>query len=172
MEISEVRRRFEYLIDTRARFLDAARSVGWAEFERDRQASWQSMLGIYLHMLDVEEAWLQYACRGLSPDDSPSRVAKEFIDFDMLAAASTRVAYATTEFLGSLDSADLARAVSFREGHATTVRRIDRILTHAFVDEVAHVGELVCLFWQLGVHPPYLDWLDYRFEEDPPAATR
>ena len=41
-------------------------------------------------------------------------------------------------------------------------RSFERIVLHAFVDELAHVGELVCLFWQMDVEPPFIDWIDFR----------
>ena len=41
-------------------------------------------------------------------------------------------------------------------------RSFERIVLHAFVDELAHVGELVGLFWQMDVEPPFIDWIDFR----------
>lgn len=153
---------FDYLIETRARFLAKFRELGWAEFERNREATWGSMLGIFLHLLDDEEGWLQYAARGRSIVDAPDRNVAAYATFDQVAEDDRNVGAQTRSFLQGLRRDDLAREVEFRESSGSTRRRMDRILTHAFVDEVAHVGELVCLLWQMNVKPPYLDWLDHR----------
>ena len=50
----------EFLIESRERFLDKFRKLGWDEVAKDRGATWNSMLGIFVHLLDVEESWLHY----------------------------------------------------------------------------------------------------------------
>jgi uncharacterized damage-inducible protein DinB len=50
--------------------------------------------------------------------------------------------------------------VEFRAPEKLT-RSFERIVLHAFVDELAHVGELVCLLSQLDSTPPFVDWLDF-----------
>lgn len=51
---------YEFLVESRERFLDKFRGLGWDEVAVDRGATWNSMLGIFVHLLDVEESWLHY----------------------------------------------------------------------------------------------------------------
>ena len=161
MNVAEVREHFDYLIETRRRFLEVFRGIGWEAFTKDRSATWGSMLGIFIHILDVEEGWLQCAARRGSVLDSPDRKAANYHNFDQLAADNSRVGELTREYLGTLKDADLVREVSFKERAGITRRKLEKILMHAAVDELAHVGEWICLLWQLDVKPPYIDWLDY-----------
>jgi uncharacterized damage-inducible protein DinB len=162
MKATELCERFDYLADTRARFFKTFEGLGWDEFSKDRGATWGSMLGIFLHILDVEEGWLQYAARMGSVLEAPDRRVADYLNFDTLSADNLKVSALTREYLATLKDEDLDKVVLFRESTGTTKRPLGKILTHAMVDELAHVGEWVCLLWQLDVKPPYIDWLDYN----------
>jgi uncharacterized damage-inducible protein DinB len=153
---------FDYLIDTRGKLLSSARPLGWEEFGRDRGATWGSMLAVYLHILDDEEAWLQYAARGRSIRDGPDRQPVHYASFEQLAADDRSVGQGTRDFLRGVGDSDLARVVEIPHGAGSDPRTVEKVLMHAFVDELAHVGELVCLLWQRGVEAPFIDWLDYH----------
>ncbi|HYB03839.1 MAG TPA: DinB family protein [Nitrososphaerales archaeon] len=151
-------------MDTRTRFLMKFREIGWEEFSKNREASWHSMFGIFLHILEVEESWLQFALQGLSPADSPSLDPTEYNNFDLITELNSRVSARTISVLERLKDEDLSKEIAFRESSGITARTTSRILMHAFVDEVAHVGELICLLWQEDAKPPYIDWLDFQIE--------
>jgi uncharacterized damage-inducible protein DinB len=164
MQASEARQLFDYVIDTRIRFLATFREIGWEEFSKNREASWHSMLGIFLHILDVEESWLQFALQGLPPADSLSPNPAEYNNFDILTELNSKVSARTISVLEHLKDEDLSKEVAFRESSGITKRKASKILMHAFVDEVAHVGELICLLWQQDIKTPYIDWLDFQLE--------
>ena len=161
MDVEDLLALAAYLRDSRARFLATFRDLGWNEFTRDRGASYGSPLAIVLHMLDDEEGWLQYAARGRSIVGGPDRKPGDYRSFDQVAADDLRVGDGTRQFLEGLRGTDLACEVEFAETDRISRYPLEKIVTHALVDEVAHLGELVCLLWQLDVKPPYLDWLDY-----------
>jgi uncharacterized damage-inducible protein DinB len=162
MNIVEMRERFDYLIETRRKFLETFSRIGWEAFSRDRAATWGSMLGIFLHILDVEEGWLQYGAKKGTVQGSPDRKTAEYNGFDQLTVDNSRVAALTQTYLAILNDDDLDREVELRLSDGIYRRRVARILTHAAVDELAHIGEWICLLWQMDVKPPYIDWLDYR----------
>lgn len=157
-----MRERFEYIIETRQRFLETFRSIGWNAFAQDRGASWSSMLGIFLHILDDEEGWLQYGAKEGSILGSPDRRVSDYDGFEKLAEDNSRVSAATRAYLATLTNESLNREISLRLPDGVFRRRISKILEHTAVDELAHIGEWICLLWQLDVKPPYIDWLDYR----------
>jgi uncharacterized damage-inducible protein DinB len=111
---SEVRAQFEYLIDTRARFLPTFEQLGWKEFQRDREASWGSMLGIFLHILDVEEGWWQIATRGGATSETPDRKTGDYSSFEQVKEDNERVGSLTRTRVANLTEADLNRTVDFR----------------------------------------------------------
>jgi uncharacterized damage-inducible protein DinB len=161
MRASELRDLFEYAIDSRSRLLAKARELGWEAFVQGRGATWDSMLLVYLHILDVEDGWLEIAAHGGDLAHGPDRKAADYSGFDAVEADSLRVAGLTRSRIAGWSDDDLARPVRFL-ARDPLERTPERIAMHAFIDEVAHLGELICLFWQQGVEPPYIDWLDYR----------
>ena len=161
MQITEVRERFDYLIETRSKFLETFRGIGWEAFARDRGATWGSMLGIFLHILDVEEGWLQYGARKGSILNAPDRKAVDYDGFDQLEKDNSKVGALTQTYLRILNDSDMDREIAIQEAGGSLRRKLGKVLTHAAVDELAHIGEWICLLWQLDVKPPYIDWLDY-----------
>jgi uncharacterized damage-inducible protein DinB len=161
-DIADVREQFEYLIETRIKFLETFRKIGWTEFSRDRGATWGSMLGIFLHILDDEEGWLQYGAKAGSILGGPDRKLADYGHFDRLEEDNSEVSQLTRKYLSTLTNEVLGREVSLRLPDAVIRRKISKILEHTVVDELAHVGEWICLLWQIDVKPPYIDWLDYR----------
>jgi uncharacterized damage-inducible protein DinB len=159
---SDLRECFDYLVDSRERFLVTFRQLGWEEFSRDRGVSWGSMLGVLLHVLDDEEGWLQVVARGRPIADAPDRQPNAYSGFDDLDADNSAVSAATRAFFRTLTEEDLARTLEIPHGSATDRRSVERVIMHAFIDELAHLGELIGLLWQLDIPPPYIDWLDYR----------
>jgi uncharacterized damage-inducible protein DinB len=82
MNVAEIRERFDYLAETRSRFLETFGKVGWDKFSKDRGASWGSMLGIFLHILDVEEGWLLYRAKKGTAAGEPDRKVTDYHSFE------------------------------------------------------------------------------------------
>ena len=161
MNIEDIRLRFRYLIDTREKFLGTFRKIGWDEFAKDRGATWGSMLGVFLHILDNEEGWLQYGARRGTVEGSPDRKTGDYHDFPQLEKDNSNVGGLTESYLSTLEDSDLDRDVVLHLADGAYRRKVSKILGHAANDELAHMGELVCLLWQMD-EAPFIDWLDYR----------
>jgi uncharacterized damage-inducible protein DinB len=162
MNVAEMREHFDYLIETRSKFLETFRSIGWDAFSQDRGATWGSMFGIFLHILDDEEGWLQYGAKRGSILDGPDRKISDYHGFDKLSEDNSKVSKLTQTYLASLSDEDFEREISLKLNDGVYQRKVSKILIHAWVDELAHVGEWICLLWQLDLKPPYIDWLDYK----------
>jgi uncharacterized damage-inducible protein DinB len=162
VNVTDAKERFDYLIETRSRFLGAFRGIGWEAFSKDRGATWGSMLGIFLHVLDVEEGWLQYGAKAGTVLGSPDRKVADYKDFDQLEVDNNRVGALTREYLSTLTDEALDTEISLHLSDGVYRRKVSKILEHAAVDELAHLGEWICLLWQLDVKPPYIDWLDFH----------
>ena len=60
------------------------------------------------------------------------------------------------KYLNSLSPEDLKRkyeAGDRRKGKIETLT-VEDVLVHVFEEEVHHRGELIALFWQMGIKPP------------------
>ena len=158
MNISDARELYTYLAESRKSFLNKLLELGWEEATRDRGATWGSMQGVFVHLLEVEDSWLHYDIPGkLWPygDRDPSA----FKDFNELEAYNRELSERTKTYLSSLTLEELRREVSYDVRGSTTKSTVENILIHTCIDEIAHIGELICLMWQLDVKPPYIDWI-------------
>jgi hypothetical protein len=60
LNVSDVHSLYKYITHSRSKLLASFRELGWEEFTRNREASWKSMRGIFVHILEVEDSWLHY----------------------------------------------------------------------------------------------------------------
>lgn len=153
MDPSDLRPLYAYLEESRRRFLAAFRRLGWDAVKEDRGGTWGSLHGIFVHMLEVEDSWLHYDIPG-TPWPHGDRPPEAFGAFEAVEAYDREVVGRTRALLARLTREELTREVDV-EGWGEM--RVETILLHVFVDEVAHIGELVYLFWQRDVKPPFLN---------------
>jgi len=158
----DIRALYEFAIETRLRFLASFRDLGWEEFTRDRGASWNSMRGVFIHILEVEDSWLHYDARGI-PWPFGDRDPSVFTSFDQVETYDRELTAKTRKLLENLTPEVLARQVIFGWRDGKVKSSTENILVHSFIDELAHLGELVCLMWQSDVKPPWTNWMEGRY---------
>ncbi len=163
MNPADVRFLYEYVIESRGKFLSKCRELGWDEFTKNREASWNSMQGIFVHMLEMEDSWLHYDIPG-KPWPYGDRDPAFYKSFEEMEAFHRQLADKTRALLKDLTRDALAKEVVFEYRKGMAKSTIESILVHAFIDEVAHLGELICLMWQLNVKPPYLSYIDQHIK--------
>ncbi len=150
MDASDISQLFAYMAASRRRFLAKFRDLGWEEVTRNREATHHSMRNILLHMLDVEDSYLQEAIQGRPVEELDPA---QFETIERMEAHDREVARRTEEFFEKLAPEDLGREVYvewWKEGYS-----MEHVLLHTFLDEMAHIGELICLMWQIDIEPPF-----------------
>lgn len=163
LNVADIRGLYEYVTELRGKFLASFHELGWEEFTMNREASWNSMRGVFVHILEVEDSWLHYDVAGLAwpyGDRDPST----FMSFDEVEAYDRELADKTRRLLDSLTPEVLVKQVIFEWRSRKVKSTIENVLIHAFIDELAHLGELVCLTWQLDVKPPWENWMEGRYQ--------
>lgn len=121
------------------------------------------MRGIFIHMLEVEDSWLHYDISGnVWPygDRDPSA----FKSFKAIESYHADLVTRTRAFFGGLTEEELDEGVVFDWGPGKARSTVQQVLVHAFVDEVAHLGELICLMWQIDVKPDHVNWIAEHIE--------
>ena len=156
MNVTDFRRMYDFVSSARTRFLKAFRDLGWKEATRDRGATWDSLHGIFVHILEVEDSWLYYDITG-KPWPYGERTPEAFDSFDAVEAYDRELTEKTRAFLEGLEEDDLRRMV-VPEGWEEEVLTVEDILIHNFIDAIAHLGEMVALFWQIDAEPPWVNW--------------
>lgn len=161
LDADEAGRQFDYLIDSKYAFLREFRNHGWNEFEVNREGSWNSMLGIFLHRVGVEDSWVHYALRGKSLIGPKPPELGDYRSFEQVEKYSRRVDAQTDSLLSAMEDRDISREVEFEGPEGLTGWAAGTILMHAIIYETAHPRELICLFWQLNIKLPYISWISY-----------
>lgn len=159
MNRPDISRLYEYVILSRRKFLSQFRTLGWEEFVKNREASWNSLQGIFIHLLEVEDSWLHYAIAG-KPWPFGDREPTVFKNFDEVENYERDLTQRTRRLLADLNSEELSKEIEIDFSEGKEKRTMEDILIHAFIDEVAHLGEFVCLMWQMDLRPPFIDWID------------
>lgn len=167
MDVTDFVQLFAYVADSRRQFLSRFRDLGWGEVTRNREATHHSMRNILVHMLDVEDSYVQEAIQGkpvreLNPED--------FGTLEDLEAHDRELAARTETFLGPLTLDGLHEAVSVKWWKSKKRYNVEQILLHAFLDEIAHIGELIALMWQLDEEPPWASIVRTWVSRPPPSA--
>jgi len=110
VEPSDLSPLFEYLADSRRRFLTAFRQLGWEEVIKSREATHNSMHGIFIHRLEVEDSYLYSTIPGI-PWPHGERDPVVFDIFETMEAYDQAVATKAREFFGDLSADGLGREV-------------------------------------------------------------
>jgi uncharacterized damage-inducible protein DinB len=147
--------------DTERRaFFEAFTKLSWDDFTKDREASFHSIRNIFIHTLNATEYWLDI----LQGENQRSK--KKFEEYTTLKEIEDymqKVENRMNKYVKSLSQKDLKKkhdvsgSQTWTEGKREMVTAED-ILVHVFEEEVHHRGELIALFWQIGIEPPVIGY--------------
>jgi len=160
-ELTTLRRFFRYIADARQVYLETFSRLPSDALQKDRGASFPSILDIFGHALDVYKSWVVYAyADGNEPESK--RAGWTLPECKVLA---TEVAGILDRFLASLTSPDLDREFTFHwipGDESTRTSMITRdMLWHLVEEELQHRGEINALLWQMDIDAPTLGWEDW-----------
>ena len=139
----------EYSQYLRHKYLATLSKLPWEEVIKDRGASFPSLRDIYLHMIFVVDAYINYGLQGnqnypnvnYNEYDSIEKITKYLEDVESRANAN----------LSKMTPEELAKN--------------EVVLLDLFQEETHHRGELLALLWQMDVAPPHMGFLQYRLSQ-------
>lgn len=162
-ELDALRTFFRYNDRVRRNYLSALLALSPEERLKDRGASYPSLQGIFVHVLDGIFWWLQYVAQDRA-GEAVQLPARDLTP-DQLKEQVARAEQIATGYLTSLDEGSLSKEMvcHFPEDGKTSEARfpIGDVLWHVVEEELQHRGELNALFWQMDVEPPIAtveDW--------------
>ena len=135
-------------------FFKAFSKLSWDEFTKNREASFHSIRNIFIHTLNATDYWLDF----LQKENQRSR--KKFEEYKTLKEIGDYMQHVENrmnKYVKSLSPEDLKKKYRGRKDKLETLTAED-ILVHVFEEEVHHRGELIALFWQMGIKPPLLGY--------------
>jgi uncharacterized damage-inducible protein DinB len=143
-------------------YLDAFSKLSWAEFIASRGLSFDSMLGVFLHLTLVEDRWISYVIPGRFKEwvDPDSNTYKDLES----SGKYMRTAKENTEsYLAKLSTKELNRQIAVPWGNLPGTKiSIETGLIHMVMEDMIHYGELSAALWQMGSEAPYLGFWRYK----------
>jgi uncharacterized damage-inducible protein DinB len=144
-------------------YYEALLKLDWEEVAKSRSLSFDSMRDVFLHLMVVEDRWINYTLRQeFSKWKDP--VFDDFKDFESLKAYMTCIHENTNKFLKTLKPTDYLNQVANPWIKGTSIN-IETGLTHMVLECMLHFGELSAAFWQIGQEAPYLAFLLYELNK-------
>ena len=163
---------YEYASTVRRKFLDSLGTFSWEEATKNREASFQSMKNIFIHMVEVEDWMVTWVI----PDRKDSYKWDKFEEYDTVADINdflSRVETSTRLYLDRADEKELTRKITLtlRSGD-TFPMSPEECIFQAVTEQLYHMGELIALFWQQEVRPPRMQWFwnNPRITQSQPAT--
>ena len=152
-----IREFFKYNSDARKRYLDTFEKIPWENLEKDMCASFGSLKGIFLHVLNAYRYWFEYGVR--------DKMAEyKSLDFEMyksvadLRRAEKEVGIMVAGFLEGIKQSDYRKVNTIHTRSGVKEWTTEELLLHMIEEELQHRGELNCLLWQLCYDAPILSF--------------
>jgi uncharacterized damage-inducible protein DinB len=136
-------------VENRAFFKSFAK-LSWREFVKNREASFHSIGNIFIHTLHAADYWLDFL------QNENQRSKKKFEEYTNLkerGAYMQHVEKRMNDYPETLPPENLKKKYELKGLHGKPeMKTAEGILVHVF-EEVHHRGELIALFWQMGIEP-------------------
>jgi uncharacterized damage-inducible protein DinB len=163
VQIDDVRTLFAYDKWANQRLLSAVRLLPGSEFTRELAASFGSVKGTFVHILDGEWHWLQL-WQGKPRSKRPA--PEDFADAAAVADAFPELEQGQQEFVNTLTDSLLQVRWQIKDGEYALASLIQHVVNHS----TYHRGQISTLLRQLGHTPPATDYRPF-LDATRPGAT-
>ncbi len=142
----------------RRRFAEKLSELPWKEVERNREASFQSMKNILLHIIDNEDRIINYAIKNRAKD-YVRRNPEEYTSMKMILDHLEEVEKKTQQYFRTMTESELGRRVTLTTTTSGDFNlSVEECLIQSFTEQLYHMGELIALMWQDNIEPPPMQW--------------
>ena len=157
----EVAKLILYVHASRRRYLQTLKELRWEEVVKDRGASFSSIRDILLHALNIEDRMINYVATGKAQEWVQGDVGK-FVDFSSIEKRMNEVEGKVDAYLKTLSERELARDVTVpRRRGPPSIMKVEDILVHVAIENIAHMGEFITILWQIDKRPPFMSWSNF-----------
>ena len=168
MEIPDFKELFNYNHTVRQNYIDAFKQkISWEDMIKNRETGWLSLKDTLLHIIWVEDSWINYSVQGLEDPNRPFPYSK-YNSWNAVDDYNLTSTLKIKNHLSSLMPKDLWRSVS--RINIDGIRRttiVRDVLIHVLVEELHHRGEIIAILWQMNIQPPDMGWLSVMKKTDP-----
>jgi uncharacterized damage-inducible protein DinB len=160
MEISDFRELFNYNHIVRQNYIDAFKqNLSWQDMVKNHETAWLSLKDTLLHIIWVEDSWINYSIQGLEDPNRPFPYSN-YNSWNAIEDYNLKCTLKVNKYLSSLRHDDLWKPISRINNDGirrnTTLRDV---LIHVITEELHHRGEIIAILWQMNFQPPDMGWL-------------
>jgi uncharacterized damage-inducible protein DinB len=168
METSDFKELFNYNHKVRQDYIDAFKEkLSWEDIIKNRETGWLSLKDTLLHIIWVEDSWINYSIQGLEDPNRPFPYSN-YKSWNAIDDYNLTSKLKINNYLDSLTSNDLLKPVSRINKDGIRRHTIVRdVLTHVITEELHHRGEIIAVLWQMNIQPPDMGWLSVMKKTDP-----
>ena len=150
----------EYSQFLRHKYLETISKLPWEEVVKDRGASFPSLRDIYLHMVFVVDAYINYILQG-NPN-YPSVNYNEYDSIEKVTKYLEEIESKANAYLSKVTPEELAKNIERKQKDGSTfLVPVEDLLLDLFQEETHHRGELIALLWQMDDAPPHMGFIQY-----------
>ena len=155
---------FRYNWHCRRKFLESMAGIPWETVTENCGASFDSIRDIFVHSLQAEHFWIRRLARKSTEGIYETPFSK-FVSIKDVQDYADKVETETNYYLNTLTDKKLESIFEFQGRDGKTQRhKVEDILMHLVEEEIHHRGELLCIFWQHDIQPPYTSYTAYKAE--------
>jgi uncharacterized damage-inducible protein DinB len=152
---------FGYNWYSRRRLLKSMGEIPWETVVESVGASFDSIRDIFIHSLQAEQLWTK-RLSGKNTEGIFSPFTK-YTDIKSIQEFADKVEAETNEYLEKLTDQKLQSVLEYRGRDGNLNRNeTEDILMHVIEEEIHHRGEILCIYWQHDIQPPYISYTAYK----------
>jgi len=158
---------FGYNWYSRRKFLESMAEIPWQTVVESTGASFDSIRDIFIHSLQAENLWIR-RLSGKSTEGIYNIPFTEYPSIDSTRKYADKVEAETNEYLDKLTDKKLQEMFEFKGRDGKTYQnKTEDILLHVIEEEIHHRGEIMCIYWQHEIQPPYTSYTAYKNQPPP-----
>jgi uncharacterized damage-inducible protein DinB len=139
--------------------------ISWGTVVESSGASFDSIRDVFVHSLQAEHFWIRrLSGKGIEGIYTPQGAPfTGYTDINSIGEYADKVEAETNEYLEKLTDEKLQSLFEYKGRDGIVNRnKIEDILTHVIEEEIHHRGEILCIYWQHNIEPPYTSYIAYR----------
>ncbi len=168
MEISDFKELFNYNHTVRQNYIDTFKEkLSWEDMIKNRETGWLSLKDTLLHIIWVEDSWINYSIQGLEDPNRPFPYSN-YNSWNAIDDYNLSSTLKINNYLSSLTANDLRRPVSrINKDRVKRTTIVRDVLIHVMTEELHHRGEIIAILWQMNFQPPDMGWLSVMKKTNP-----
>jgi len=153
---------FGYNWYSRRRLLKSMAEIPWKTVTESSGASFDSVRDIFIHSLQAEQLWIR-RLNGKSIEGIYGAPFAKYVDINSIQKYADTVETETNEYLEKLTDQKLQSEFEYKGRDGNINHNVtEDILMHIVEEEIHHRGEIMCIYWQHDIQPPYISYTAYK----------